>query len=142
MPSVWICQRLRCAGQGPPHGRALAHCEFRRGDMYALPFAAESFDTVTIDRVLALAERPLAVLAEAARELRPSGRRLVIESVDARGSGSEESSLICMRRWLGESGFGHGHLRPCDLTCGRYVDPGAIVMSTDEQSGQSPGCAE
>lgn len=103
------------------HGRALAHCEFRRGDMYALPFAAESFDTVTIDRVLALAERPLAVLAEAARVLRPSGRLLVIESVEARGSGSEESSLICMRRWLGESGFGLGRLRPCDLTCGRYL---------------------
>ena len=48
------------------HGRGLAHCEFHRGDMYALPFESAAFDTVTIDRVLAAAERPVAVLAEAA----------------------------------------------------------------------------
>ena len=36
------------------HGAGLAHCEFRRGDMYSLPYEDASFDTVTMDRVLAL----------------------------------------------------------------------------------------
>ena len=67
------------------HGRALAHCEFRRGDMYALPFAAESFDTVTIDRVLAVAKRPacsacrsrarVTTFRPPARDREPSRRR-------------------------------------------------------------------
>ncbi|HEX9473634.1 MAG TPA: metalloregulator ArsR/SmtB family transcription factor, partial [Steroidobacteraceae bacterium] len=38
------------------HGRGFAHCEFHRGDMYALPFETGAFDTVTIGHVLAGAE--------------------------------------------------------------------------------------
>jgi ubiquinone/menaquinone biosynthesis C-methylase UbiE len=41
--------------------------------MYHLPFADASFDTVTLDQVLYQAENPAAVVAEAARLLRPGG---------------------------------------------------------------------
>ena len=54
------------------HGAGLAHCEFHCGDMYGLPYEDARFDTVTIDRVLADAERPAAAIAEAARTLRPA----------------------------------------------------------------------
>lgn len=103
------------------HGHTLAHCEFRRGDMYALPFAAESFDTVTIDRVLAMAARPVAVLAEAARVMRPSGRLLVIDTVDQIRACTGVSPLLGMRGWLQGSGFNLTRLQPCDLASGQYL---------------------
>lgn len=56
----------------------IENCSLRNGDMYALPFADAGFDTVIIDDVLALAERPIAVLAEATRVLRPGGRVIVL----------------------------------------------------------------
>ena len=56
------------------YGAGLSHCELRRGDMYDLPFAGPLFDTVTVDRVLATARRPVAALAEIARTLKNGGR--------------------------------------------------------------------
>jgi ArsR family transcriptional regulator len=103
------------------HGRALAHCEFQRGDMYALPFAAESFDTVTIDRVLAAAERPVAVLAEAARTLRRAGRLLVVDRFDDIEACTGLNPLRGVRQWLDGSGLKLTRLRPCDLAGGHYL---------------------
>jgi DNA-binding transcriptional ArsR family regulator/protein-L-isoaspartate O-methyltransferase len=103
------------------HGRALAHCEFHRGDMYALPFAPESFDTVTIDRVLVGAERPVAVLTEAARVLRRSGRLLVVERFDDMEACRGVNPLLGMREWLDGSALKLTRLRPCDLACGHYL---------------------
>ena len=65
------------------HGAGLSHCELQRGDMYDLPFAGPLFDTVTVDRVLATAERPAAALSEIARTLKHGGRAVVIEDFDA-----------------------------------------------------------
>jgi DNA-binding transcriptional ArsR family regulator/protein-L-isoaspartate O-methyltransferase len=103
------------------HGRALAHCEFHRSDMYALPFAAESFDTVTIDRVLVGAERPVAVLTEAARVLRRSGRLLVVERLDDMEACRGVNPLPGMREWLDRSALRLTRLRPCDLASGHYL---------------------
>jgi SAM-dependent methyltransferase len=103
------------------HGAGLAHCEFRRGDMYRLPFDDASFDTVTIDRVLAAAERPAAVIAEAARILRADGRLIVIEDfdqIDARGS---DNPLSQLRRWFASAGMAAGQLRPCDLAGRHFI---------------------
>jgi 2-polyprenyl-3-methyl-5-hydroxy-6-metoxy-1,4-benzoquinol methylase len=103
------------------HGAGLAHCEFRRGDMYRLPFDDASFDTVTIERVLATAERPAAVIAEVARILRPDGRLIVIEDfdqIDARGS---DNPLSQLRRWFASAGLAAGHLRPCDLAGRHFI---------------------
>jgi len=57
----------------------LANAEVRHADMYALPFAAESFDLVTIHHVLHYAEDPAAALREAARVLRPGGTLLAVD---------------------------------------------------------------
>jgi DNA-binding transcriptional ArsR family regulator len=101
------------------HGAGLSHCEFRRGDMYCLPFEDASFDTITIDRTLAGAERPVAVIAEVARALRADGRLIVIEDfdqIDVRGS---DNPLAQLRRWFAGAGMSAGRLRPCDLA-GRH----------------------
>jgi ubiquinone/menaquinone biosynthesis C-methylase UbiE/DNA-binding transcriptional ArsR family regulator len=103
------------------HGAGLAHCEFRCGDMYRLPFDDASFDTVTIERVLASADRPVAALAEAARMLRPDGRLIVIEGfdqIDVRGS---DNPLSQLRRWFAEAGMKAGRLRPSDLAGQHYI---------------------
>jgi ArsR family transcriptional regulator len=51
----------------------------RQADMYQLPFPGGSFDAVVIHQVLHYAERPRAVITEAARVLRPGGHLLVID---------------------------------------------------------------
>lgn len=51
----------------------------RQGDMYTLPFPADSFDAVAVHQVLHYAEDPGAVIAEAARVLRPGGRLAVAD---------------------------------------------------------------
>jgi ArsR family transcriptional regulator len=61
------------------HAAGLKEVMVRHGDMYRLPFADASFDTVTLDQVLYQADDPAAVVAEAARLLRPDGRVLVVD---------------------------------------------------------------
>lgn len=53
--------------------------ELVQGDFTALPFAAESFDTVLFHQVLHYAQAPEAVLAEAARVARPGARIAVVD---------------------------------------------------------------
>jgi ArsR family transcriptional regulator len=50
-----------------------------QGDFTALPFAPAAFDTVLFHQVLHYAQDPGAVLAEAARVLRPGGRIAVVD---------------------------------------------------------------
>ena len=57
----------------------LRNCLVRHGDMYRLPIESTSFDAVTVHQVLHYAEDPPAVIAEAARVLRPEGRLFVID---------------------------------------------------------------
>jgi ArsR family transcriptional regulator len=103
------------------HGLGLAHCEFQCGDMYALPWEQPAFDTVTIDRVLAGAERPAAVLREAARVLRPGGRLLVIEGYDAVEACAGANPLQQLRAWLAGAGLALQRLAPCELASGHHL---------------------
>ncbi|MHA1564011.1 MAG: ArsR/SmtB family transcription factor [Alphaproteobacteria bacterium] len=57
----------------------LRNCELRQADMYQLPWLKPSFDVITIHMVLHYAEYPAAVIAEAARVLRPGGRLLIVD---------------------------------------------------------------
>ncbi len=54
----------------------------RHGDMYALPFGDDEFDTVILDDVLGTADDPSAALEEASRLLRPGGHILLLASVN------------------------------------------------------------
>jgi ArsR family transcriptional regulator len=62
----------------------LRNCQVRLGDMYQLPVASGSFDSVTIHQVLHFADAPADVIAEAARALRPGGRLIVADFVPHR----------------------------------------------------------
>ena len=60
-------------------GEQFAHCAVRQADMYRLPLANASFDTVVLQMVLHYAEDPAGVVAEAVRVLRPGGRLIAID---------------------------------------------------------------
>jgi ArsR family transcriptional regulator len=81
--------------------------------MYDLPFAAPTFDTASVDRVLASAERPTAALAEIARTLRPGGRLVVIEDFDALSAVGRDP-IALLRRWLEAAGFEAVRIHPVD----------------------------
>ncbi len=57
----------------------LAHCSVRLADMYRLPVPDAAFDVAVLQMVLHYAEQPEAVLAEAARVLRPAGTLIVVD---------------------------------------------------------------
>jgi ArsR family transcriptional regulator len=57
----------------------LAAAELRQGDMYALPLASGSADTVIIHQVLHYAQQPAGAIAESARLLVPGGRLLIVD---------------------------------------------------------------
>jgi ArsR family transcriptional regulator len=55
------------------------HSSLRQGDMYALPLADESADSIIIHQVLHYAHSPATAIAEAARVLAPGGTLLVVD---------------------------------------------------------------
>jgi len=57
----------------------IVDASLRQADMYALPLAASSADSIIIHQVLHYAHTPAAAIAEAARVLRPGGRLLVVD---------------------------------------------------------------
>jgi SAM-dependent methyltransferase len=118
---VDICAPALRLARTRVHGAGLGHCEFRRGDMYSLPFEDACFDTVSIDRVLAAAERPAAAIAEAARTLRPDGRLIIIEDFDQIDARAGDNPLSQLRRWFAAAGMSAQRLRPCDLAGRHFI---------------------
>ena len=74
-PAMRVVARTRVREAG------LRNCTIRQGDMHALPFADSSFDTVLLDQVLTLTDRPREAIREAVRVLRPDGALLVLDRV-------------------------------------------------------------
>lgn len=72
-PEMLRLARVKLAEAG------LAAAELRQGDMYSLPLAAGSADTIIIHQVLHYAQQPAAAIAEAARLLAPGGRLLIVD---------------------------------------------------------------
>jgi len=97
-------QALRVA-RAKVHGAGLNHCEFKRGDMYQLPFADHSFDAVSFDQVLSVADRPANALREAVRVLRMGGRVIVVENQQRLDESSADKPQSMVRRWLEGAGL-------------------------------------
>jgi len=55
------------------------NCHVRQGDMYQLPYADNSFDTVLIHQVLHFTDDPARAVAEASRVLRAGGKILIVD---------------------------------------------------------------
>jgi ArsR family transcriptional regulator len=87
--------------------------ELRQGDMYALPVASASADTVILHQVLHYAQQPAAAVAEAARLLRGGGRLLIVDFApheheelrlrDAHARLGFADDAIC--KWMAEAGL-------------------------------------
>lgn len=92
-------QALRLA-RAKVHGSGFQHCAFKRGDMYDLPFAANTFDAVSLDHVLSAAERPDVALREAARTLRPGGRMIVVDDARRLSMAEDAPPASVLRRWF------------------------------------------
>jgi SAM-dependent methyltransferase len=71
-------EMLRLA-RGKIEAAGLGHAEVRHADMYALPRADGSADTVVLHQVLHFADTPERVVGEAARVLGDAGRLLVVD---------------------------------------------------------------
>lgn len=94
----------------------LRHCFVRQGDMYALPWASPSFDVVTMHMVLHYAEDPAAVIAEAARVLRPGGALLIADFAPHQ---VEQLRIDHAHHWLGLPGDDVvAWCRAAGLSCG------------------------
>ena len=103
------------------HSAGLSHCELQRGDMYDLPFGAQVFDTATIDRTLAQADKPAVALSEVARTLKTGARVMVIEDFDRLSdhSGQAQSNpLAILREWFTNAGIACERIHPVDTEQG------------------------
>jgi ArsR family transcriptional regulator len=103
------------------HIAGLSHCELQRGDMYDLPFPAPTFDTATVDRVLAQAERPVAALTEIARTLKPGARIVVIEDFDALSEAASSNPITTLRQWFVQAGLDCTRVHPVDAEAGHLL---------------------
>lgn len=103
-------QALRVA-RAKVHGAGLNHCVFKRGDMYELPFAAGSFDSVSFDHVLSAAEQPAQALSEAVRVLRQGGRIIIVEDSARMADMAADKPQALLRHWLERAGVECGRLK-------------------------------
>ncbi|MBT8423273.1 MAG: metalloregulator ArsR/SmtB family transcription factor [Gammaproteobacteria bacterium] len=78
----------------------LSNCTLRKGDMYSLPFEPANFDTIILDDVLPSADRPVEVLLEAQRVLRPDGKLLLLQRID---SGQGDAMLRDLATWCADA---------------------------------------
>jgi len=76
----------------------LRHVQVRQADMTSLPFADGGFGAVTMNMVLHFADRPDAVVAEAARMLGPGGRLAIVDFLPHHLESLREEQA---HRWLG-----------------------------------------
>jgi len=104
------------------HVAGLGRCEIRRGDMYRLDLPDASFDTVTMDRLLAAASEPVTALSEAARVLRAEGRLIVVEEFERLLEvGGASNPLAVLRAWFASAGLACQRLRPVDTAAGHLL---------------------
>ncbi len=78
---VDLSAALRVVARTRVREAGLSNCTVRQGDMHDLPFPGNSFDTVLLDQVLILTDRPRRAIAEAVRVLRPTGRIFVLDRI-------------------------------------------------------------
>ncbi len=97
--------------------------ELVQADFLSLPFADDSFDTVVMHQVLHYASAPGAVIAEAARLLRPSGHLLIVDfAPHDREDLRREAAHVRL-------GFSDGQLR------GWFATSGLVTETVDALTG-------
>jgi ArsR family transcriptional regulator len=98
------------------HGRGLAHCELKHGDLNAVSHEAGNFDLVVLERVAGGREPAERVIAGAARLLRRNGRLVLVEDYEAlERHTAGRNPLAALREWLARSGLTCERLKPVDV---------------------------
>jgi ArsR family transcriptional regulator len=110
--------------------RECPNAEVRRGDLEALPIDDASLDAATLVLVLHHAPDPSAVLADAARVLRPGGRLLVVDMLP---HDRDEYRQQLGHVWLG---FGDDQLRR--LLDGAHLTAHRIVALPADAAARGP----
>jgi ArsR family transcriptional regulator len=98
------------------HGRGLAHCVLKHGDLGNVAAPAGGFEAVVVDRALAQRAQPGHLLQEAARVLRSGGQLLLVEDYDAlseRAAGANPLGML--REWIETAGLLCTRLHPADV---------------------------
>jgi ArsR family transcriptional regulator len=98
----------------------------RRGDLEALPIEPATLDLAFLVLVLPYVAEPAAVIAEAARALKPGGRLLVTDLMpheraeyqQTMGHQRQGVSAAQLRDWFVEAGLDEGSYRPLPLAPG------------------------
>jgi DNA-binding transcriptional ArsR family regulator len=98
------------------HGRGLAHCVLKHGDLGNVAAPAGGFEAVVVDRALAHCAQPGRLMQEAARVLRSGGQLLLVEDYDAlseRAAGANPLGML--REWIETAGLLCTRLHPADV---------------------------
>ncbi len=126
----------------------LVNCQVRLGDMYGLPLAAASADTIMYHQVLHFADDPAAGIAEGARLLRPGGRLIVVDFLphdqeqlrDAhahRRLGFSDQEVARWFRAVGLDPEGGRHLPGKPLTVGIWTARAAAPAAAGAGQGEA-----
>ncbi|MBT8131495.1 MAG: metalloregulator ArsR/SmtB family transcription factor [Gammaproteobacteria bacterium] len=104
---VDIAPEMLAVARSNLHAAGLGKVMVRRGDMYGLPYPDDSFNTVTLDHLLYLADDAPRALREAARVMRPDGQMLVVDfslrnEQDPEAPGITDEKL---EGWFSEAGL-------------------------------------
>lgn len=118
---------LRVVARTRVREAGISNCTVRQGDMHLLPFSDNSFDTVLLDQVLTLTDRPRIAICEAVRVLRPGGRVFVLDR-------------IAMVRSSLERGHGLEALAENQLAV-MFAEVGMRLGKRRELAGRLPGFA-
>lgn len=95
------------------------HIQIRKGDMYSMPIDDLSVDLATVHLVLHYSLEPAAVVAEAARTLKPSGRLLIVDFA------SHQEELLRTEHQHQRLGFTDREIEQCMLQAG--LKPGETM---------------
>jgi len=111
----------------------------RQGDMYALPLADHSAESVIIHQVLHYAHSPAAAIAEAARVLTPGGTLLVVDfAAHEREDPATRDAGVQRRRGVGVHARERGNLSDDGLDAGgRQRGLAAREVSRDRGTGHA-----
>lgn len=120
-----------------------ANVHFHLGDMHALPYAGDSFDQVFVMHALSYTQHARAVIAQAARVLRPGGtlalatlrrhrHRATVAAFDHVNLGFDPEQL---RRWSERAGL---TVESCDVACKESRPPYFEVISLIAHKPRSP----
>lgn len=124
----------RVVEAGQARVQSIENVHFHQGDMHALPFDDERFDTVLLLHALTYSDRPELAAREAARVLRPGGSLIaaVLKShrhtrqVEAYGHVNNGFSSRALRRLFAEAGL---EVHSCDVTSVEKKPPNFEIIT-------------